>query len=256
MKMLWDNLITSVSADSEDSNFPASSLLNRSPKRIWKAVNGVSTATLTVETSAGVSSILIAGTNALSVSIVGADPNAISWAESDEWAEGDTWVSPEVNVSGSTIQRSRSQTVLVQLTTTVDIPVVLKITITCDISETVMAGVIMSGTPETFGGGVPKYGFEEGRKSLSINEENSNGSRYDKKRDILRTFSIKSRMKEASASMLLDIYEDVEFKGAGWKLTDEDNNNVVVYARFDGAPVKSRDYHGYSNVSFNLIEVL
>ena len=256
MKHLWENLITSVSASSENVNFPASKLLERSPKIAWKAVDGVSEAVLTVETSAGISDILIAGTNATTVSIVGSDPNGVAWAESDGWAEGDTWVSPEVNVYGSTIQRSRSQSVLVTLSTLVDIPVLLEITLTCDSSETLYAGVLMAQDPEEYGGGGVRYGMEEGRLDLSIKAENSNGSTYYKKRDILRTFSLSAILEESSAAKMMDIYEDIGEQGAGWKLTDENDNNVVVYARFDGPPKKTRDYFRHSAISWQLIEVL
>jgi hypothetical protein len=63
-------------------------------------------------------------------------------------------------------------------------------------------------------------------------------------------------MSEESATRFMDIYEDIGEVGAGWKLTDEDNNNVVVYARFNDPPAKTRDYYKNSNVSWNLVEVL
>lgn len=256
MKHLWDNLITSVSADSSNVNFPETFLLNRSPKIAWKAADGVSEATITAETSSGVTDILIAGTNATSVSIVGSDPNGVEWAETDVWAEGDTWVSPEVNIYGTTLQRSRSEAVWVTLATVVDIPIELKITLKCDASETLYAGTLIAGLSETYGGGGPRYGMQEGRKDLSIEDDNLDGSIYYKKRDILRTFNISSIMEESSASKLMDVFEDIGKMGAGWKLTEENDNNVVVYARFSEAPQKSRDYYKNSNVAFNLVEVL
>jgi hypothetical protein len=256
MKQLWENLITSVSASSENENFPADLLLNRSPKIAWVAADGVYSAVLTAETSNGVTDIIIAGTNATSISITGTDPNGVGWAEDDGWAEGVTWVSPEVNVYGETIQRSRSQAMWITLSTVVDIPILLEITLTCDSSETLYAGTIMAGVPDDFGGGGPRYGAQEGRQDLSVKVVNKNGSIYYKKRDILRTFAISALLKEASAAKMMDIYEDIGEQGAGWKLTTENDQNVVVYARHDGPPVKSRDHYSHSNMAINLVEVL
>ena len=256
MKLLYTNVVTSVSADSENSSFTADNLLDRSPKIKWKAEDGVTSATLTCSTSTGVDNIVIAGTNATSVSINGYDPNSTIWAESDSFAEGVTWGNPVVNIYGNATQRSKSQAVLVELSTIVDVPVILDITLSCAEGETIYAGLIFAGEPEEFGGRGPKYGYEEGREDLSIKVVNKNGSIYYLKRDILRTFALSATLSNESAERLMDIYEEVGESGCAWKITDDNNNNVVVYARFNGSPTKSRSFLNFSDVNINLTEVL
>ena len=67
MKILYPNCVTGLTASSADASYPVANLSDNHPQKVWKAAAGVTTAVLSIVTSAvSVAGLCIAGTNATS----------------------------------------------------------------------------------------------------------------------------------------------------------------------------------------------
>jgi len=167
------------------------------------------------------------------------------------------WLNKPLSVTGSVQQRSKSESLWIELSETVNVPVQVTITAQSARWTTFEAGIITAGIAETYGDKEPKYGIEIGRADYGIEEENSNGSYYYKKRDIVRQFSVDALVTHENAFKLLDNFELIGKHPSAWKITGQDSTEWVVFARFvDDGPVTSYDYPSHSNVTFELIEVI
>lgn len=256
MKHIDQNNIVLITASSEDANFPATRLLDDSPKRLYKAENENYLATLTAEIVGGCSDILIANTNAISATVIVTDPNIMEWGDGDTWADGDEWGNTLISVSASTLQNNSSTAMLLELTNTVLVPCVAAVTLTAPPGNTLYAGVMTAKISDTYGGVNPFFGYGGEPVDYSIKDENSNGSRYYKKRDIVRNPSLSVLMLHEDAWRFEANFLERGETPSGWKLSDMNNNYWVMYASIDGPP--SITYEDYQNsmVQFKLIEVL
>ena len=79
MRHIARNQITSIAADSQDGNFPASNLLDGRPGRLWKAGGLTRNATLTMEMRGGVSDVALFGANAREATATAEDPCAVTF---------------------------------------------------------------------------------------------------------------------------------------------------------------------------------
>lgn len=256
MKHINTNNITTVTASSENVNFPATRLLDDSPKRVYKAEEENYSAILSAEIVGGVSDILIANTNAISASVTVTDPNLIEWGDGDTWGDDDTWGNTTISISASTLQNASSTAMLLELSNTVSVPCVATVTLSASPGDTLYAGVMTAKVSETYGGRDPYYGLGGECVDYSIKDENSNGSRYYKKRDIVRNPEVSVLMLHADARLLEANFIQYGEAPAGWKLTDQNDNYWVMYASFDGSPKIDYNHQRYASVTFRLIEVL
>jgi hypothetical protein len=256
MRHIAQNKIVSITADSEDSNFPVSRLLDEHPKRQWKAASGVNSATLTADVVGGCSDIMISGTNAASAEVVVSDPNAIDWEAGIDWETGVEWASLPGALTASVIQRGQSQSLWIQLSNSVEIPCEVSIELTGPGGEAVCAGVVVAAIADTYGGRNPSYGMEHTRIDFGITAENSNGSFYYKKRDNVREFSVGGIALRSDAIRLLDTFDSLGSNPSAWKLTNADGNDFVIFGRYSESPQVNHIYYSHSEFSFSLIEVL
>lgn len=174
----------------------------------------------------------------------------ISLLEVDEWANTGFG-----SITAEVIQNSGANSLWLTLSEAVTIPSDLTITLQAPASETLYAGVVRAGVARTYSVN-PDYGLRESRKDYSIEAENSNGSRYYKKRDIVRTFDLKAFMSRTQAQLLIDTYDDVGKLPMAWKLTDIDSSDWVVFGRFTQPPVISHDHPEDSIITWAITEVL
>lgn len=255
MKHIKTDSIYSRSASSENANFPISRTADMHPKRKYKALAGAWFATITIEVVGGCSDIMLAGTNATSLTITASDPNQISWGDSDTWGDGDTWANTGASTTIDLIQNNRSQTLWAEFGTPVLVPCVVSIVAYCPPTDTLEIGVLRAGLARTYGAS-PKYGLSEGRVDYSIVDENSNGSFSVLQRDKVRTFVGELITTRAYAWELADNYDEMGMEPTAWRLTDHENSEYAVFARFTSPPQSQHLYPGYSAVNFELLEVI
>jgi hypothetical protein len=178
----------------------------------------------------GVSDIAIFGTNAETSSITASDPNGMEWGDTDEWGDSDIWANSEITDPTITqTQRSNSQALWLELENTIDRPCVLELTLDSAVGFILKAGTIDVDIASLYGGKNPQYGIDQVREDTSVSSELSNGARYYKKRDVLRLFTLTIFMLASDASDLLEFFETYGAVARPWKLTDEDNNDWLVY---------------------------
>lgn len=256
MRHIAQNKIISITASSEAAGFPATRLLDEHPKRAWQAVSGDNSATLTAEVIGGCSDIMVAGTNAATALVVVSDPNAIDWEAGIDWEPGVEWASLPAALTASVVQRSQSKSLWIQLSDSVGIPCELALTLIGPGGIAVYAGIVTAGIADTYGGRNPAYGMEHTRIDFGISAENSNGSFYYKKRDNVREFRCDGIALRADAIRMLDTFDNLGRNPSGWRLTDLEGNDFVIFGRFADAPQISHSYFSHSEFSFSIIEVL
>lgn len=245
--------ITSVTASSEDAEFPAESLLNDWPSDCWKAASGTS-ATLTFEVSKG-SAIELYNTNATEATV---------WAGSGE---------SYTNETGYTLESGYSFTDdEVYTETTSDLPGVggrlwseypemmtphiVKIMLTADTVP--YAGIARAGMVEEFGN--PKNSMKEGSKDYSIERELNNGADYFRKRSIVRTFGNLhfTETQEDAWKLKHDIFDAVGPKPLAIQLISDEpvpHDEFVLFAKRTTPPEISPG-STYYEVELSLKEVV
>lgn len=256
-----DNII-SVSADNENVNFPIENIQDEHPRRVYKAEEYVNTATVTLGVVGGCDSFILAGTNATGVDVSVEDPNAIEWRDGSEWRDDSYWVNRDFSASATVTQRSDSEALWLDLDEAIGVPALVSLTLMSTVGTTLQVGVIRANSAESYedeDGDLPidpDYGLSESRIDYSIIDTNSNGSEYYKKRDIVRTFGVSVFMPTSKYYKLMESYDTYGQQPMGWKLTDIESNNWVVFGKFDGPPVGTYNHHFYTNVTFTITEVL
>jgi len=261
MKHIVTNNITSISTDSENANYPATQMLDDHPKRVYMAESGVNEVTITALMNSGSSDIMLAGTNAQSADVSASDPNAIQWGGADVWGEGDIWANTPVVATGNVIQRSRSNSLWIEFDQVLTTPTEVTLELTANLGDTLEVGVMTSNISEEYqdtrvASVNPSHGMSEGRIDYSILAENSNGSRYYKQRDIVRTFNCSVLMSYDKGHTFMDDYDLSGQNPTGWKITDIANNNWVVFARIEGTPSITYGDYDLATITFTLTEVL
>jgi hypothetical protein len=254
-KVIKDNLITSVTASSEDSAYPASNLLDDRPNWMWKAGSGITHASLTCALSSAsegaAGGIAIYGTNATKVIINIEDPNAITFADivwdGLEWPSVSPETLPEIDSSGS------SQAIWSEYARADNS---LNAVIILEGDSTLEAQIVVAGEMLEFRN--PMYDNTEGLKDNSIEKDYLNGSFYYKKKTIVRTFSGVMNLErddDGFYSFMLDFAREYGKAPKAMRLTNQAGFRWVVYARFESLPAGQ---HGQalSSVNYQLIEVV
>jgi len=114
------------------------------------------------------------------------------------------------------------------------------------------AGVVLMSKHDT------TAGLKEGLKDYSFSKELTNGSFYYKKRDIVRTFD--GSILTCSASEFSMFMKDIAQKNGQtplfWDITDINSDNWLVFGRFVTMPSGTHEAVKYTNLNFQIIEVL
>jgi hypothetical protein len=254
LKVIAVNKISSITVDSENANFPIENVLDEHPKRQFKS-DGDYQATITCVVAAGTSGIGIFGTNARGSNITITDPNSIDWFSESAWDDESEWAYSEPQAVIEIAQSGDSYALWGDFDY-INSPMNVEIILTTTLGGTLEVGVLRIGEAVEFKN--PKYGLQEGLVDYSIIAENSNGSTYYKQRDIVRTFSgqIFETRDDDFYNFMADIARDYGKTPKAWRMTDDDSMNWVVFARFQEMPTGSHDAPDYSNINFQLIEVL
>ena len=168
MKIIYPDCVTNITADSQDSNYPAVNLLDDHPKKLWKALMDVTTASLAIVTSAeSVAGLHISGTNAVSGTLTIKDATEA--------------VTYETHALSGNWERF-----FIKFNTTYT--EILHITVSLTASNTIYAGVLRCGTLISLPD--PQYGLQQQRKDYSIKKELSNGGMNIILRDMPRGYDL------------------------------------------------------------------
>lgn len=256
MKIIPLNKISAISASSENSNFPADFLLNDRPKKVWKSTE-TGEATLTLGISGGTGGLALFNCNALSVAVSITDPNAVEWEDGVEWEAGVEWSTTDFDeiTELANLDGNPGGAIWVEWGHSLN-SLSAVLTLTGIVNEVLQCGVAIAGKSHEFSG--PNYGITEGLIDLSIVKELSNGDKYVKQRDKLRTFDFSATVErdEQFYSFLYDIAREIGRAPAAWRLTKLSGFNWVVYARFDHMPSGRHDSLDYSNIAAKITEVV
>jgi hypothetical protein len=254
MKIILDNRITSVAASSSAANYPATDLLNDSPKRIWKA-DGLSVATLELQITEAIDTIALFNTNAQSATISIIDPNQISWPDFAAWLTVD-WVYSDVVAEVEPFLQSNGASALwldlAKITSGVIVVVILR----AEAGAVVQAGICVAG--EAVEVGQLLYGLQESIVDFSIAEQLMNGAHYYKSRDRVRNFTV-SALPERETKFETFMAQFARTYGLAPKamhLVPEFGNRWIVYARLSAMPSGTHSYPSRSSYQATIQEVV
>lgn len=224
-----------ITADSEDANYPATNLTdNYYRKKVWKAVASVQTATLTVPISAGSSGIGIFNTNAVSGTITIADggtpvlgATAITISHGRYWQEYTYY-------AGSCVAT-------IELTTT---------------ATTLEAGIVRAAKLYEIGNPLAS-GMSEGEDDHSVKIQLRNGGFYVIPLEVVRTFSYSMLLdRDAEYRDLMTLYNAYKGEPFAMLITDntDDDHQWAVFGCMERPPRANHSTPTHSNVSVDIKE--
>lgn len=257
MKIIRRNQIVSVTASSANNSYPATNLLDRHPKRKWKAASSsVSSATLSVVIQGEASGVGLVGIEAESATVYMSDPNGIVWGNV-VWGNV-VWATSQGNVSiytefDTTQDYATLWVEFPQFDGPVDVQIILQ---KSPLSTVVLAaGVLVAG--EYFEVPGPQYGLVETLVDYSTVRQLSNGATYLKKRDLVREFSGTLRLNRDTEywQLFRRYFRDAGQEPMLFHLTDADGE-WTVYGRLSAMPTGTHDMPTHSQLTFQIIEEL
>jgi hypothetical protein len=248
MEVITDNYITAVSATGENTNYPASFLLNEHPKKPWKGLDTDETVTLTVGPSGRAFGFVKTNANMVNWSVkidgVEQESGSIDMAALRTYTEMTTG-RPAIEWDSGYVNYSR-----IQVEHTIEVQFVGNSIVQC--------GVAVAGEPDGFRD--PNFGIQLGLFDTSVKKELAAKTPYYRKRDILRTFSgtfvAESKPTPGFWRFLYMIAQRKGEQPLLWRVADQDNHYWTAYARFDGLPSGTLDHVNHGNINFSLAEVL
>lgn len=252
MKIVLENRITSVTASSEAANYPATELLNDSPKRIWKA-DGADTATITATGSGTINTIALFNTNAEAVTITIADPNYFAWRNLT-WRNL-SWRNVQVPVESELVSQAGT-TALWATIDNITAPIEITIELSGATGATMQAGVLVAG--EAVDLGHLLYGIQEGVADFSIAEQLMNGAHYYKSRDRVRTFTVSALPDRETLfyTFMADFARTYGLAPKAMHLVPEFGSRWIVYGRLAAMPSGTHSYPSHSSYQATIREVV
>ena len=243
------NRATSVTASSENPNYPASNLLLGKVSKVWQSIAAaapVSTVTLNISVPAGVNNALgIFGTNATS----------IAYAIKDV-TETTTYFSGTLDTTPASPVRTFNRAWLEWASNGVALHIIL--TLTAPTTATYHeVGEIVVGTSVTIPD--PLYGLGQGRINNQVVQKLAGGGRYVHDGSKPRAFSLSWIMdRETEFDDLDEIYETMGGKPLAMMLSDKLNNDFkwCGYFHMTSDPGATHSYPVKSPVNLDLEEAV
>ena len=251
MKIILENLISAVTASSENTSYPDDNVLDEHPKRVWKG-NSVDSASLVCTCSSGADTLALFNTNAENVSISITDPNEIEWEL--DWDNAD-WQSFEATVSTELFTQGDTKSIWATFDKTT-YPANITVTLSTATGTVIEAGVAIAGYAEEFKD--PRYGIQQGLVDYSIAANLAVGAFYYNKLDIVRTFSgtIQPERDTEFYTFMNDFARECGMEPKAIRLTDQDSTEWLCYARLSSMPQGQHLYPRHSSINFSFIEVI
>lgn len=236
MKIIFNNNISAVTADEENANFPDDNVSNDSIRHVWKATS--EDASIVLNINDGSDNLAVFGTNATSITVTITDL-------------------ADVTIYGPTVYTLTDQSSIWSEYTYQSVPHKAVIDFSAAAGTIIEAGIVRAG----FGHVVksPEYGLNESYKDHSIVKELNNGATFVNTKPIVRTFSGTFKiLRDGEYAAFMRNF--VDNTGAGplpWLITDINDQDWSIFARInDSFPSGSHNRSKYTNVSFNLIEMV
>ena len=259
MKIISQNLASSVTATSANTAYPAANLLNNSPKKKWQVLDStVTSATLSVDVSGTTGGLGVVGIVADSAAVTIYSPTGIDWQNVD-WPDVD-WIVGEsdMDVTSEWVdQPNGTASLWVEFPQFVgSVAIRIELTKITGSPKIIGAGVLVVGEISTIPGG--RYPISEGLVDYSTERQLSNGAFYYRDRDRVRTFSGEINVNRAAYfyKFMRDFAQVNGKNPAMMLLVDDMGNDWVVYGRLSDMPAGSHYSKTRSNVQFQIIEVL
>lgn len=249
MKILYPNKITAVVADEQNANWLDDNVLDEHPRKLWKATSEDAQLKLTV--SGGSDTLAIFALNLTGVTVT------IKDATETTTLVGPTTYNLRVI---DTYQDLILDNYLQYTQYWIEYPYqgqAVVIILDCESSvEFCEIGVTVAGVARTFHD--PQYGIKQGLVDYSIVRELNNGATYAKKRDIVRRFSATIQVDRDRSfwDFMKKVARELGPTPAAWRLTKQDNQDWVIYGRFDGMPDGTHASVKKSLINFSILEVL
>jgi hypothetical protein len=236
MKVIVNETISAVTASSEDAEYPVSNVLNRHPKKAWKAAPTVNSAFLNVSISGGITDLGIVGTNAKTVRAAAPEVLPMTWANGDDEMSFENpsgaiiWEGSEMIITALKLVDADTGDMWIELDQMAD-EEEFTLLLEADEGETLTVGVVSGGHALVLPD--PDYGITEGLIDHSIEKETANGGYYYRKRNIVRKYGLKidaDRNTEA-IDLMRKIGMALGQKSLMWRLTNLNHSQWVVYGR-------------------------
>lgn len=228
---------------SEDSDYLAANLVDNIRKKVWKAVNGVQAATLTVNISADAAVIALDNTNA---------ETAVVKIYPLEDAAG-----VKVQETTHTLETaSRTFDNFWEEYPTQGVAHSATILLTAAAGETVQAGILRAGELYTMEN--PLSGISETPVNYHINKQYKSGAFYTKKRDTVRSFSYSMIVdRDTDFYDLMELYDYYGPDPFMMLITDNaTDKHWTVFGKFMSDPSGGHDYPLYSLANIAILEVV
>jgi len=235
-----------------NTNYPASNLLDRHPRKY--ALSTASTTTITATIDPNVGAFALFNTNALSATLTLKN------------GSGATLLTEFFDISG----------IVDYFTLMMDIQdphyslwfdygtyyqgAVHSVTAALDTTNTdteVYAGVAYASSIREFPN--IQYGCQETLVDYSIVKELSNGSYYYRKRDVVKKFQCSLTLNRSNRDFYTFFHSICQAAGPApmaVKLTDVNGTDWTVYGKLIDMPSGTHDYPDYATVSFGVLEVV
>jgi len=257
MLVIKNNSVRSVSATSENPNYPASNLLDRHPTRDWKAADAsVSSAVIHVDVSGKTGGLGLVGIVADSAVVDISDPNGIVWQNVD-WQNVD-WISVPQGLHIQTMfEHGNPYSTLWVSFDQFDSAVDISITLFKDggSSEVLSAGTLVVGEMDEISG--MQYPVNDGLKDYSISRPLANGSPWYKKRNIVRTMGGTLRVsRDVFFRFNRDLAQKYGQTPMMWNLMDCAGMEFVMYGRLSVMPSGAHQGQDRATIDFEITEEL
>ena len=258
MQVIYPNLINSISASEEDTDYPVSNLYNAHTTDVWKAESKDATLRCQVAAgSVGSNAIAIFNTNAVTLDLTFRSGSLIIWETGTRWLSNVGWDQTHTFATITThLPDNKSQWIDYGDQTD---PVDVTIDLEAAPGEILYVGTVKAGYSYTFND--PQPGMSEGRESMSIIKDLSYGYTY-----------IKNQTQNARGfGGGLDIVRETDFytlmhkialnagaKPLAWRLVNGLTNQdwVVLAYIVPGGMSGTHSFPLDSEMSFSLMEAI
>jgi len=238
---------TSVTASSEDPNYPASNLIVGQVSKKWRSVAAaapIATQTLTIVVPAGVNNCLgIFGTNATSIAY------AIK-----NTAESTTYFSGTLDTTPASPSRTYNRAWLEWANNGFALHIILTMTAPTTATYHECGEIVVC---ETITIPDPKYGLKQGAQNYQVIQRLAGGGRYVHDGAIARTFDLTWIMdRETEFDDLAEVYAAIGEKPVAMMLSDYLNNDFKWCGYFSmvSDPSANHDYPTMSIINLSIEE--
>lgn len=250
MKVIYPDMISSISADEENPEYMALNVLDESPTHKWEATSPEARLTLTV--NGGANTLFIYATNAIQIDITIRDGGGIVVDTATIYLRSLATSYLEL-ITGS---GKRSSSIWYDypyqsLIHTIELDFI------AGAPDIVHAGIIRCGLSHVYE--EPDFGVKAGLKSYSIRKILYDGGRYSKKGNIVKTFSVSVDMERQTEfyEFMYGIAQQIGPEPAAWNIISTlEERELEVFADFTDMPDGSLTDNIDTRVSFTLEEVI